>query len=225
MPTTRETEEVLGPLLDALPVGVAVLRGDEFRFTLVNSMYRALDPRRHFVGSTVAETWPELVDTVTPLLRQVVETGKPFHAEDMRLDIHRDEAPDLREAYFTFSYLALPLDLQGRSGVLVAVVETTATVQARRTALGAKEVAEAALQMNRRLHDAHTENQALVGELREALARVRMLSGLLPICMYCKRIRSDEGSWERIEAYISAHSEALFSHGMCPECFEDHDAG
>ena len=49
-----------------------------------------------------------------------------------------------------------------------------------------------------------------------ALERVRLLSGLLPICAGCKKIRDDEGNWQQIESYISQHSQAKFSHGMCP---------
>jgi DNA-binding response OmpR family regulator len=60
-----------------------------------------------------------------------------------------------------------------------------------------------------------------VRELQQALDMVRQLSGLLPICSYCKRIRRDDGhSWQQLEAYLSEHSEAEFSHGICPECYE-----
>ena len=54
--------------------------------------------------------------------------------------------------------------------------------------------------------------------LEEALDHVKVLQGILPICMHCRRVRSDEQSWHRLEAYIEAHSEAQFSHGLCPEC-------
>jgi DNA-binding response OmpR family regulator len=59
-----------------------------------------------------------------------------------------------------------------------------------------------------------------VTELEQALKSVRQLQGLLPICSYCKRIRSDGNYWQRVEEYISAHSDAQFSHGICPGCFE-----
>ncbi|NLI33584.1 MAG: sensor with HAMP domain protein, partial [Deltaproteobacteria bacterium] len=62
------------------------------------------------------------------------------------------------------------------------------------------------------------EMEALIEELRNALAQVKTLSGLLPICAACKRIRDDNGYWRQIEAYIGEHSEAEFSHGICPEC-------
>jgi len=55
-------------------------------------------------------------------------------------------------------------------------------------------------------------------ELEQALNRVKELSGLLPICMTCKKIRDDKGYWNQLESYISTHSEVLFSHCYCPEC-------
>ena len=57
-----------------------------------------------------------------------------------------------------------------------------------------------------------------VKELEEALASVKMLQGLLPICLYCKKIRNDQGYWEHIEEYIQTHSQATFTHGLCQEC-------
>ena len=62
------------------------------------------------------------------------------------------------------------------------------------------------------------EREQLISELRESLAKVKTLSGLLPICASCKKIRDDKGYWTRIEAYVSQHSDAEFSHGLCPEC-------
>ncbi len=58
----------------------------------------------------------------------------------------------------------------------------------------------------------------LVSELQTALANVKTLSGLLPICAWCKQIRNDKGYWTQLEAYISDHSEASFTHSICPEC-------
>ena len=60
--------------------------------------------------------------------------------------------------------------------------------------------------------------QNQVVELQEALAHVRTLQGILPICMHCHMIRDDQESWQRIENYLEAHSEAQFSHGLCPAC-------
>jgi sigma-B regulation protein RsbU (phosphoserine phosphatase) len=60
-----------------------------------------------------------------------------------------------------------------------------------------------------------------VRELETALAQVKQLKGLLPICSYCKKVRDDGNYWEQVETYISAHSQARFSHGICPACWHD----
>jgi response regulator RpfG family c-di-GMP phosphodiesterase len=60
-------------------------------------------------------------------------------------------------------------------------------------------------------------------ELENMLAVVKQLEGIIPICMYCKKIRDDNDYWHQLEQYISTHSEAVFSHGICPTCFEKHN--
>ena len=60
--------------------------------------------------------------------------------------------------------------------------------------------------------------EALLEELRETLAQVKYLSGLIPICASCKKIRNDKGDWETVEHYVAEHSDAKFSHGICPDC-------
>lgn len=66
--------------------------------------------------------------------------------------------------------------------------------------------------------EAELENQRLLAELREALDNVKVLRGFLPICASCKKIRDDKGYWNQIESYIRDHSDAEFSHGICPDC-------
>jgi hypothetical protein len=65
---------------------------------------------------------------------------------------------------------------------------------------------------------ARADLESRVGELEQALAEVKTLRGLLAVCASCKRIRDDEGSWIPIEVYVRDHSQAEFSHGLCPEC-------
>jgi len=65
---------------------------------------------------------------------------------------------------------------------------------------------------------AATEREQLIGELREALASVKTLSGLVPICASCKKIRDDKGFWSQVETFVAKHSMARFSHGICPDC-------
>ena len=67
-------------------------------------------------------------------------------------------------------------------------------------------------------YQADKEKEKLIARLEEALLQVKRLSGLLPICASCKRIRDEAGGWQQIEDYIAVHSEADFSHGICPQC-------
>lgn len=57
-----------------------------------------------------------------------------------------------------------------------------------------------------------------VRDLEKALAHIKHLQGILPICMYCKKIRNDQNYWQQVESYVGEHSAARFSHGICPEC-------
>jgi len=65
------------------------------------------------------------------------------------------------------------------------------------------------------------ERKQMVTELQEALAQVKILKGLLPICAKCKSIRNDQGCWQQIETYLKERSEAVFSHCICPACLEE----
>jgi hypothetical protein len=69
---------------------------------------------------------------------------------------------------------------------------------------------------------AEEERERLISDLQKALSDIKKLSGLLPICASCKKIRDDKGYWRQIEQYIREHSEAEFTHGICPECVKQH---
>ena len=77
---------------------------------------------------------------------------------------------------------------------------------------------EITLEMALYKHQMEQEREGLIRELQEALIEVRRLSGLLPICISCKKIRDDRGYWNRVEEYISKNSRARFTHGYCPDC-------
>jgi PAS domain S-box-containing protein len=67
---------------------------------------------------------------------------------------------------------------------------------------------------------AEEEREKLIHELQDALANIKTLRGLIPICAWCKRVREDSGYWKRVETYIQEHSDASFTHGICPECLK-----
>jgi hypothetical protein len=64
------------------------------------------------------------------------------------------------------------------------------------------------------------ERHETIRELRAALGEIRDLQGILPICASCKKVRDDTGYWEQVESYVSRHTGAQFSHGVCPECIK-----
>jgi len=72
------------------------------------------------------------------------------------------------------------------------------------------------------LHKKESEQQELIKNLQEALHEIKTLQGIVPICSFCKKIRDDKGFWSQVEAYVSQHTKAEFSHGICPDCLEEH---
>jgi phosphoserine phosphatase RsbU/P len=62
---------------------------------------------------------------------------------------------------------------------------------------------------------------ARINELEDALSQIKQLQGILPICSYCKNVRDDQNYWQQLDSYISEHSEAQFSHGICPTCYDE----
>lgn len=85
-----------------------------------------------------------------------------------------------------------------------------------------REELRARLAVGRRIVELQTRLEQRVAELQRAMAEVRQLRDLLPICSYCKRIREGEAYSKSVEAYLAEHSEARFSHGVCPDCYEKH---
>ena len=70
------------------------------------------------------------------------------------------------------------------------------------------------------LREKEEEQARLISELQKAVAEIKALKGFIPICASCKKIRDDEGCWDQLEAYIGKHTDAVFSHSICPECVE-----
>jgi uncharacterized PurR-regulated membrane protein YhhQ (DUF165 family) len=95
---------------------------------------------------------------------------------------------------------------------VMAILRQVAEVQ--------RELSSAQLEIERR-KATEKERDALIEELQKALSEVKTLRGFLPICANCKKIRDDEGYWNQIEGYIQKHSDAVFSHSICPDCAKE----
>jgi hypothetical protein len=81
---------------------------------------------------------------------------------------------------------------------------------------------KAALEALGRIVITELELRRVTNELTDALSSVKTLSGLLPICAYCKGVRNDQGYWEQVEVFVESHSSAEFTHGICPACSQKH---
>jgi len=157
--------------------------------------------------------------------RKTLKTGKPALAVD-----RYEKALD---KYFSIKSSPIFNDLGEITGFVDLMRDVTERKQAEEALQRAHEKLEIRVQertagltkANKALHAEimerkrmEEERERLICELREALAKVKTLSGLLPICASCKKIRDDKGYWNQIEAFIRDHSEAEFSHSICPEC-------
>ena len=133
--------------------------------------------------------------------KQQVDNNNKFHAESV--DVRKDETT------FDVEIHGTTIKLKGETHLLAIVRDIS----------------------KRKKHEAERVNyQAQLEvqvkertlELERALEEVKSLSGILPICSFCKKIRDDDGYWKQVEEYISEHSEAVFSHGLCQGCLEEH---
>jgi PAS domain S-box-containing protein len=131
---------------------------------------------------------PEDLPLVQLAISQLPETG-PGKPTDVRLRLATGDWLDVELLLSTFS-------IRGVSG--------------HRILLSARSIAER--------KRSQQEREQLIHELQEAFAKIKVLSGFIPICASCKKIRDDQGYWNQLEAYIQSHTEAQFSHGICPDC-------
>jgi len=176
--------------------------------------------------------------TIRQLLHQKL-SKQGYHCEEASSS---DETLDKMRTY-SADLIMLDIKMPGKSGMdllpelkvnypATAVIMATAVAEAniaiQCVKLGAddyitkpfnREELRARVQAGIRVLELQGALAQRVRELEEALSRVKTLQGLLPICSYCKKIRDDRNYWQQVEGYISDHSQAQFSHGICPECY------
>lgn len=173
----------------------AILSAEKYVITEVDNGISALE-----ILQAATEPFVALIDWEMPGMEgpavcrraREIPNGPPVH---LILLTSRDSKTDIVEGLRTGAndYIVKPFD---RTELLARVT------------IGAQMVS---------LQRSLTQN---IEELKEALKRVKQLGGLLPICSYCKKIRDDSNYWQQVESYVMHHSEAQFSHSVCPSCFE-----
>ncbi|MES0349732.1 MAG: PAS domain-containing protein [Desulfobacteria bacterium] len=161
-----------------------------------------IDPKKHIIVGVNAAAGKMVGSPREQIL------GSPCHGYICPAEEGKCPITDLGQNLDNAEQVLLTAD-----GRRVPILKTVVSV----ILAGRKHLLESFLDITER-KQAEEERERLIGELQEALAEVKTLSGLLPICASCKSIRDDQGYWQQIEAYIRDHSEAEFSHSVCPEC-------
>jgi transcriptional regulator with GAF, ATPase, and Fis domain len=165
------------------------------------------------------------------IVGRVASTGESVVVADTRDDSQFYAGVDQATGTEIRSIIGVPLKIQDQVTGVLEVVDTDAN-RLKETDLRLLEplaAAAATAVENARLYQraqqeiaerkrAETAREQLIVELQDALAQVRTLTGLLPMCASCKKIRDDQGYWQAVEVYIREHSDADFSHGLCPDC-------
>ncbi len=188
----RRQNRFLTDVIDALPHPFSVIDVDTHELKLVNKamMPDALPDRVTCFRLSHRRSEPCDGAEHPCPLDEVKRTGKPVVVEH----VHRDgdgRSTDVEvHAYPIFT----------ETGTLVQMIEYCVDISERKRAMN--------------------DRERLIRDLQNALNEVKTLSGLLPICSACKKIRDDKGYWNNLEQYISERSEAEFSHGLCPQCAE-----
>jgi GAF domain-containing protein len=226
--STLDLEQVLDHILEQVE---RVVAGDAFSVILIQDEVARLTRWRGYElpAEKIQSSRFDIPIAQYPNLIEMAQTGKPVVVSDTSVD--SDWVPAARDQGWRRSYVGAPIRV---GGVTVGFLNVSGTrpgqfspEDARRlqafashaaTAIGnARLYGEVEQELAERKR-AEEERERLILELQDALARVKTLSGLLPICSSCKKIRDDEGYWNQLETYIQEHSEAEFSHGLCDEC-------
>jgi AmiR/NasT family two-component response regulator len=153
--------------------------------------------------------------------REAVETVQSLKPDIVLMDIEMPEMDGLEATRLIQRISPLPVVLL-TSHDDPEMIQRASTVGAGAYLLkppSAEEIERTMIIARARFSDL-MELRRLNAELQTALDNVKVLRGLLPICVNCKKIRDDKGYWQAVEGYIRDHTEAEFSHGLCPECME-----
>ena len=184
--------DLLHALMDNIPDTI-YFKDISSRFTRINraqATFLGVDDPRDAVGKTDFDFQaPELAQAFYDEEQQLVASGQPL------LDrIELNPAADGQLRWFSAS----KAPIRNAAGHVIGIVGISRNITVRKLV--------------------EHEREQLIYDLQEAMTKIKTLRGLLPICASCKRIRDDQGYWNQLESYLRAHSEADFSHGICPAC-------
>jgi transcriptional regulator with GAF, ATPase, and Fis domain len=174
-------------------------------------------------GGLPCDVNPELPMPIRGLRAEAYYSNKAVYHNDFMNSEWVDFMPNGHVILKNVMFAPLVIDEKTVGIIGLANKTTNFNDNDAKMATGFGELAAIALQNSRNLDErirAENEREKVIINLKNALAEVKELSGLLPICMHCKKIRDDKGYWNQIEAYIYEHSDIEFSHSICKDCAE-----
>ena len=202
----QEQNAELQIILDSVPAWV-FYKNKENRFLRVNTVFCDVMEmsREELEGRSLFDLYPkEQAEAFWEDDKDVMASGKPKRCILEPVDSKRG----------TIWVRTDKIPYRDEQGNIVGIIGFAIDVTARKNA---EDELRAAYAEEKRLRQEHEQ---LVDQLRSALARMRTLDALLPVCMTCKKIRDENGGWHFMESYISSRTDTQFSHGYCPECAE-----
>jgi hypothetical protein len=238
--TADEAARIATHLSSAIITDQESLTGDILPASLLADV-KSLEKDPHFrkikiyslSGEVLYSTDPKDVGTVNnqPYFREIISGGKgraqevarnttSLEKQFMKSDVVETYVPIILQGKMV-GVFEVYYDVSAEKAKLSSLVNRSSGILSTMAAVLLGAVLISALKAKRSiqaLEKAEKERERLIRELQQALAEIKKLSGFLPICASCKRIRDDKGYWNQIEKYISEHSEAHFTHGICPEC-------
>jgi CheY-like chemotaxis protein len=159
---------------------------------------------------------PELPMPIRGLRNEAYRTGKAVYDNDF---LNSEWWALMPLGHMSIdNVLFVPITIEGRTVGLLGLANSPDGFDDRKARLANAFGEMAAVSLRESL--AKEEKEQIIIELRTALNEIKTLRGIIPICSHCKKIRDDQGFWQRVEKYVQAHSEAKFSHGICPECMK-----
>jgi PAS domain S-box-containing protein len=140
--------------------------------------------------------------------------------------VHPEDMSKVTDAFLqvvqnTQAFLSLEYRFKHKDGSWLAL-ESTGSNQLDNELIGAIVINSRDVTERKACQD---EREHLIFQLKDALAKIKTLTGLLPVCAWCRKIRDDDGYWKKVEDYLKEHTDASFTHGICPECLKKVDIG
>lgn len=192
----RESEEQFRRIFEDVPLGMLV-SGPDYKILKANkALYEMLGyAETELTGRSLGEiTHAEDKEISMKLSKQILNGEVPLFQLEKRYVKKTGEA-----LWVNLTVAAI----RGHKGDVVYALGMVEDISSRKSA--------------------EQERERLISELKQAVDNIKTLRGLLPMCAWCKKVRNDKGYWQRVETYVQEHSDASFSHGICPECFKKID--